>query len=109
MAAGEDFVLERFALRLLLRALLAVLLVAAAAYPVDWAIWRSRVALSKDGSGGMDQVQVDRFTVAELKGGKEDYYPNGTELMPCSRSLYPQGGNSACWWLRRHREVIQRY
>ena len=75
------------------------------AYPLDWAMWRIRVA---DG-GGMDSVKVDRFTVADLKGGKEDYYLDGTMVVPCSKSLYPQGGNAVCWWIRRHPEVIERY
>lgn len=74
-------------------------------YPVDWAIWRVRVAAG----GGMDTVTVTRFTVAELKGNKEEYYPEGSESVDCSRSLYPQGGAGACWWMRRHPEIIERY
>ena len=100
-----EFVIEKFALRLLVRALLGALLLAAIAYPVDWAVWRLRIARG----GGLEAVQGDLFTVAELKGGKEEYYPNGTAMMPCSRSLYPQGGNTPCWWMQRHHELIQRY
>jgi hypothetical protein len=102
---AEVFVLERFFIRLLVRGVLGVLLLVVVAYPLDWAVWRVRVAAG----GGMGSVQVDRFTVAELKGGKEDYYPDGTEIVACSRSLYPQGGNGACWWVERHREVLERY
>ena len=102
--AGE-FVLERFLIRWLVRCVLGLLLLAAAAYPVDWAIWRARVAAG----GGMGSIQVDRFTVAELKGGKEDIYPEGPTTVACSKSLYPQGGNNACWWQDRHREVMDRY
>jgi hypothetical protein len=102
---AEEFVLERFFIRLLVRGVLGVLLLVVVAYPLDWAVWRVRVAAG----GGMGSVQVDRFTVAELKGGKEDYYPDGTEIVACSRSLYPQGGNGACWWVERHREVLERY
>ncbi len=102
---AEEHVLEKFVVRWLVRVLLGALLVAAVAYPVDWAVWRVRVARG----GGMGSVQVDRFTVAELKGGKEDYYPDGTEIVPCSRSLYPQGGNGVCWWVERHREVLDHY
>jgi hypothetical protein len=101
----EEFVLERYVIRLLVRGVLGVLLVAAIAYPVDWAVWRTRVAMG----GGMGAVPVDLFTVADLKGGKEDYYPEGTVTVACSKSLYPQGGNGACWWLERHREVVQHY
>jgi hypothetical protein len=102
---ADNFVIEKFFARVLLRTLLGILLVAAVIYPADWLVWRARMARG----GGMDAVQVDLYTVAELKGSKEDYYPNGTEMMPCSKTLYPQGGNSPCWWLVRHREVIQRY
>jgi hypothetical protein len=102
---AEEHVLETFVVRWLVRVVLGALLLAAVAYPVDWAVWRVRVARG----GGMGSVQVDRFTVAELKGGKEDYYPDGTDTVPCSRSLYPQGGNGVCWWVERHREVLERY
>jgi hypothetical protein len=101
----ENFVIEKFAVKMLVRGVAAVLLIAALAYPLDWMVWRVRVARG----GGMGSVQVDMFTVAELKGGKEDYYPDGTAVVACSKSLYPQGGNGACWWVERHREVIERY
>jgi hypothetical protein len=101
----ENFVIEKFAVKMLLRGVAGVLLIAALAYPLDWGVWRVRVARG----GGMGSVQVDLFTVAELKGGKEDYYPDGTSVVACSRSLYPQGGNRPCWWVERHREVIERY
>jgi hypothetical protein len=101
----ENFVIEKFAVKMLLRGVAGVLLIAALAYPLNWGVWRVRVARG----GGMGSVQVDLFTVAELKGGKEDYYPDGTSVVACSRSLYPQGGNRPCWWVERHREVIERY
>ena len=97
--------LERFVIRWLVRGLLGIILVGVVGYVVDWAIWRVRVAAG----GGMGSVQVDRFTVAELKGGKESYYPEGTVTAACSKSVYPQGGSRACWWLERHREVMVRY
>ena len=102
---AQDHVIETYALKMLLRAIGVVILIAVMAYPLDWMVWRARVAKG----GGMGSVQVELFTVAELKGGKEDYYPNGTARISCSQSLYPQGGNGACWWVKRHREVIQRY
>jgi hypothetical protein len=102
---AEDFVIEKYVVKMLVRGVGILLLVAAFAYPLDWAVWRVRVARG----GGMDSVQVDMFTVGEMKGGKEDYYLNGTSMVPCSKSLYPQGGNGVCWWVKRHPEVIQRY
>jgi hypothetical protein len=65
--------------------------------------------MSKDGRGGMGSVQVNRIVAAELKGNKEDYYFDGTMMQDCSESLYPQGNDSPCWWLKRHSDVIVRY
>lgn len=102
---AEEFVLEKFVIRMLVRGVLGVLLLVAIVYPLDWAVWRTRVSMG----GGMGAVQVDLFVVADLKGGKQAYYPQGTVTMPCSKSLYPQGGNGVCWWVERHREVVQHY
>jgi hypothetical protein len=101
----DQYSVETYVIRMLVRGVIGLILVAAAAYPVDWAIWRVRVAMG----GGMGTVQVDRFTVAELKGGKEDYYPDGSAVVACSQSLFPEAGSGACWWVERHREVIERY
>jgi hypothetical protein len=102
---AEHYVVERFAVRILVRGLGVLVLLAMLAYPVDWAIWRTRVAAG----GGMGKITVDRFVVAELKGSKEDYYPEGTTVVDCSKSLFPEAGSGACWWIARHREVIERY
>jgi len=92
-------------IRLLVRTAGVVLVIALLIYPADWALWRLRVAFG----GGMDSVQVTQFTVAELKGNKEDYYPDGTAQMPCSRSLFGQGGHPSCWKLRKNATVIERF
>jgi hypothetical protein len=102
---AEDFVIEKFAFKMVLRGIGIVLLIAALLYPLDFAVWRVRVAAG----GGMGSVMVDRYTVADLKGGKEDYYANGTIAMPCTKSIYPQEGSNPCWWVERHREVVQHY
>ena len=102
---AESFAIEAYVFKWLARGVAGMLLIAALAYPLDWAVWRVRVARG----GGLGAVEVEMFTVAELKGGKEDYYPNGTAVITCSKSLYPQGGNGACWWVQRHREVTQHY
>jgi hypothetical protein len=73
----------------------------ALAWPADWTIWRI--------SGSpMQQISVTRFVVAPLKGGKEEYYPDGTETVDCSRSLFFEAGQGACWWVQRHRTVFDR-
>jgi hypothetical protein len=92
-------------LRLLVRGVLALAALAILIYPADWAVWRLRVAFG----GGMGTASVSRFTVAELKGNKEEYYPDGTDTVACSRSIFDQGGSGACWQLRRNPEIIERY
>ena len=73
-------------------------------YLGDWGVWRARVAMG----GGMGTVSVSRIQVASLKGNKEEYYTDAAEEVDCSRSIFPQGGSSACWWLARHAVVFER-
>jgi hypothetical protein len=91
-------------IRWITRSAVALLAAALLIYPADWLVWEARTLFG----GGMGSVAVSHFTVAELKGSKEDYYPDGTQAVACSKSLFPQNGNSACWWLRRHPQVIER-
>jgi len=73
-------------------------------YVSDWAVWRVRVARG----GGMDTVTVSSIVVLPLKGNKEEYDWGGTANVSCSRSLFPQAGGGACWWLRRNPVVFER-
>ena len=47
-------------------------------------------------------VSVSRFMTVPLKGNKIEYDYVGTADEPCSVSLFPQGGQSPCWRLRRN-------
>jgi hypothetical protein len=105
---AKEFVIEKFVFRVLAKVAGVLILLAMLAYPVDFVIWRTRMALSHD-QHGMDNVDVSRVVAAELKGNKEDYYFDGTTTVGCSESLFPQGGVNACWWQVRHREVVVRY
>ncbi|HMH11661.1 MAG TPA: hypothetical protein VK578_01010 [Edaphobacter sp.] len=90
----------RIAIRVLAGLLIAIVLL----YLGDWAVWRVRVGTG----GGMGTAQVSRFVVAPLKGNKEEYYFDGMATVDCSRSLFPQAGSGACWWIERHRVVYER-
>lgn len=83
--------------------LLGLLGLVVVVYLGDWVGWRVR---------GMDQVEVTRVVTASLKGNKEAYYTDGTDTVACSRSMAPQPGSEGfttpCWWLRRHREVVEK-
>lgn len=47
-------------------------------------------------------VQVNQFLTTPLKGQKEEYDVVGTISVTCARSIFPQNGAPACWWLERH-------
>ncbi|MGC9197982.1 MAG: hypothetical protein ACP5E5_03475 [Acidobacteriaceae bacterium] len=101
----EELVIEKFVFKRVLQGIGILLLLATILYPLDWAVWRLRVARG----GGMGSVVVRTYTVGDLKGGKMDYFPEGASTQPCTLSLYPQEGNNPCWWVTRHREVVRRY
>lgn len=88
--------------RVIARAIQAVLLLAVLAYPLDWAVWRVRLAAGS----GMGQVNVSELTAAQLKGNKEELYLDADNPVTCSRSLFRHAGSGACWYLRRHPETI---
>lgn len=86
------------------RVALGLALAALAMYGVDWAVWRVRVARG----GGMGTVHVTWFQVAELKGGKEQFYPDGEGDVGCSESVFAQGGLQPCWYAVKHPVVFER-
>ena len=85
---------------LLRRTLLALVLVAALAWPADYAVWAMR-------GSPAGTVEVTRMVVAPLKGSKEEYYPDGTATVSCSQSIFPQT-DSPCWYVTQHRVVYDR-
>ena len=90
--------------RLLARIVVGLLGVLAVLYVADWAVWRARVAMG----GGMGTVSVGDVIVTPLKGNKEEYDWGGTTTVDCSKSIFPQAGDGACWWLRRHPVMYDR-
>ena len=91
-------------MNLLRKYVLGFSIVAAALYVGDWALWKAKMAHG----AGMGRMTVGRLQVADLKGNKEEYFPDGNEEVECSRSLFPQSGGGACWWLRHHRVIYER-
>jgi hypothetical protein len=75
---------------------IVVVLIAALAvlYLGDWAVYTLRG--SPQGS-----VTVSRTLSVPLKGNKTEFDYLGTIQVPCSVSLFSQGGESPCWQLRR--------
>lgn len=90
--------------RAVLKTCFALLIAGTLVYVADFAVWKIR---DLRGSGE-SSLTVTRYVVAPLKGDKEEYYPDGTETIQCSRSLFPQTGDGACWWIARHRVTFDR-
>ena len=82
----------------MLRALAALAILLAFAYAGDWLALRSRISHGT----AFGVVEVNQFLATPLKGNKVEYDLMGTSPVACSRSIFPQQGNSACWWLERH-------
>jgi hypothetical protein len=101
--SSEEWTLEDVK-RFLLRCLVGLVVLVVAVYVGDWAVWRVRLARG----GGMGTVTVGRVVVAPLKGGKEEYYPDGSADVACSRSLFPHADGGACWWVARNPVVYER-
>jgi hypothetical protein len=81
--------------RWLRRAVLVLVAAFVAIYGGDWVVFKLRGSPSST-------VTVNRFLSVPLKGNKIEYDYLGTADVACSVSLFPQGGQSPCWSLRRN-------
>ena len=91
--------------RRLNKVLLGLLACVLLAYPLDWVLWRLRVAAG----GGMASADVNSMTAATLKGNHFEVYSQETAQVQCSLSLLPEAGAGPCWWVRRHPQQITQY
>jgi len=66
------------------------------AYFGDWAVFKLR-------GSPQASVTVNQYLNVPLKGNKQEYDYQGTQDVPCSVSLFSQGGQSPCWQLRRNK------
>jgi hypothetical protein len=64
-------------------------------YCGDWVVFKLR-------GSPHASVTVNQYLTVPLKGNKQEYDYQGTLDVPCSISLFSQGGQSACWQLRRN-------
>ena len=65
-------------------------------YAGDWALFHVR-------GTPVGVVQVNQLLATPLKGNKVEYDFMGVVPVTCSRSIFPRQGNSACWWVERHK------
>lgn len=80
----------------ILRILLGAIVLGGVLYVGDWGVYRAR-------GGPVGVVQVNQLLATPLKGNKMEYDFMGVAPVNCSRSIFPQMGNSACWWVERHK------
>ncbi|HET6205613.1 MAG TPA: hypothetical protein VFD98_02310 [Terracidiphilus sp.] len=74
---------------------LGLLAAAVVTYAGDWLLFNLRGSITS-------KVTVSHFLSAPLKNNKQELDYLGSEEVPCSVSLFPQGGHTPCWYLRRH-------
>ena len=89
--------------RRIVRAALVMAILVGLLYVGDWAVLRFRIPRGT----AYDVVQVNQFLATPLKGNKVEYDLIGTVPETCSRSIFPQKGNAACWWLKLHNSQWQ--
>jgi hypothetical protein len=82
--------------RIFLRMLLALAGVAILLYAGDWGVFQVR-------GKPVGVVEVNQLLATPLKGNKVEYDFMGVLAVTCSRSIFPRNGNSACWWVERHK------
>jgi hypothetical protein len=68
-------------------------------YLGDWVVLQVRITHGT----AYGVVEVNQFLATPLKGNKVEYDLVGAVQETCSRSIFPQKGNPACWWLERHK------
>jgi hypothetical protein len=71
-------------------------------YGGDWAIYKMR-------GSPTSTVTVNQLMSVPLKGNKIEYDYVGSSEVTCSVSLFPQGGQSPCWRLRRNPNQTTNY
>ncbi len=71
-------------------------------YAGDWALFNIRGARTA-------KVTVSHFVSAPLKNNKQEIDYLGSDEQICSFSLFPQGGYTPYWYLRKHTNQVTTY
>jgi hypothetical protein len=83
--------MKRWVWRIVLTAIVGFM----AVYAGDWLVFKLR-------GSPQSKVTVNHYLIVPLKGNKQEFDYLGSADVPCSRSLFSQGGLSPCWQLRRN-------
>ncbi|HUO35215.1 MAG TPA: hypothetical protein VMU43_09500 [Candidatus Acidoferrum sp.] len=87
----------------LLRGAAIIVIVIAGAYIVDGAIFEHRVAMG--GSSAFGSVRV--YLATPEKGNRLEIFTGQPHIVPCAHALFPRGGASPCWYLKRHTTQVE--
>lgn len=74
----------------------------AVTFAVDWCVY-------KFGGSPRSKYTVSHFVSAPLNGKGQEIDYTGSEVVPCSLSMYPQDGFTPCWYLKRHTNQVRSY
>jgi hypothetical protein len=88
------------------RAVVWLLIVAAAVYVGDWVFFKLR-------GSPTETVTVSMFVSAPLKNNKIELDYQGDEQWTCSKTLMPvfvpEPGMQPCWYLKKHKNQVATY
>lgn len=79
--------------------LLGLVLLTAAAYLIDYAALRLRMATGKTPFG---TVKVKPVYAVPQKNHSTEFLPGDAQDQTCVHSLFPHLGDTPCWYLERH-------
>jgi hypothetical protein len=83
------------------RVLLGLAALLALAFAIDAGVLHYRVATNRN---AFATVTVRPFYAVERKDKRVEYMYNDPEQQTCVNSVFPQLGDTPCWYLRRHTE-----
>jgi len=95
-------ILRRWIGYILVGAVVALL----AGYLADTGVFLLRSRLSAQ---PLDTVKVVTTAAIPLKSGKTDLEAEGSVVVTCSRSIFPQSAYQPCWYLRKHSHQVDQF
>ena len=84
-------------MKILRRSFAALVFALALAYALDALLFQFRAVK-------YSTVHVTPYYAVPRKDKKTEYTVGDPRDETCANALFPQGGNTPCWYLRRHRE-----
>jgi hypothetical protein len=94
--------LRRWTERVLLGAVAALLL----AYLLDAGVYTLR---GRSHGQPTATVKVSETAAIPLKSGKTELDSEGSMVVTCSRTIFPQDSYLPCWYLRRHAQKMDQF